>query len=70
MQMVSCDDALCRTYIVFQEFRLERVYKNSCLWQSVEGQNIGYFVLLSGRPISSQRKEVMPHKSFPPAVPR
>lgn len=67
---VSCDDALCTTSTVFQEFRLERLYKNSCLWQRVEGQNIDYFVLLSGRAISSQRREVMQQKSFPPAVPR
>lgn len=70
MQMVSCDDALCTTSTVFQEFRLEKLYKNSCLWQRVEGQNIDYFVLLSGRAISSQRRGVMQQKSFPPAVPR
>lgn len=70
MQMVSCDDALCTTNTVFQEFRVERLYKNSCPWQRVEGQNIDYFVLLSGRAISSQRREVMQQKSFPPAVPR
>lgn len=70
MQMVSCDGALCMTNIIFQEFRLERLCKNLCLWQRVERQNIDYFVLLSGRAISSQRREGMQQKSFPPAVPR
>lgn len=70
MQMVSCDDALYTTNIIFQEFRLERLYKNSCLWQRIEGQNINYFVLLSGRAISPQRRKVVQQKSFPPAVPR
>lgn len=40
MQMVSCDDALCTTNRVFQEFRLERLYKNSCLWQRLRDKTL------------------------------